>query len=147
MTNETIAGHTLTDSQRRTLDDLSAFLGKSGGEKYRMLDVWGRSNQATAHRRNVAILDKAGVLKACGIAVDNYGCVSGIPHGYRKLGSPIASQTPQAPSTEPPAKWCCNGVPSNDPTVDQHEPHCIYHSSNNRPSTPAPQAPSKKEKK
>lgn len=36
----------------------------------------------------------------------------------------------EEPKAEPPAKWCCKGVQTTDPREDQHEPHCVYHSSN-----------------
>ena len=41
---------------------------------------------------------------------------------------------------EPRARWCCAGVKTDDPTVDQHEPHCRYHSSNFKPSAPPPES-------
>jgi hypothetical protein len=80
----TIAGHRLTTSQRRTLDELRDYLLKNGGDSWAsattspkgdgfgfdVYQIWGRGNQATAHRRNVYRLYLAGVLRACEIGYD-----------------------------------------------------------------------------
>ena len=80
----TINGHTLTASQRRTLDELREYLLRNGGDSHASAttspkgdgqafdyyEIWGRSNQATAHRRNVWKMQQAGVLRACEIGYD-----------------------------------------------------------------------------
>jgi hypothetical protein len=82
--SSTINGHTLTPSQRRTLDELRDFLHENGGDSHAgpttspkgdgqsfdVYEIWGRSNQATAHRRNVWAMQQAGVLRACEIGYD-----------------------------------------------------------------------------
>lgn len=75
----TIAGHTLTDSQLRTLDSLQDYMRMNAGDSFAssttspkgdgrrisLIEIWGRSGQATAHRRNVQKLQLLGVLKSC----------------------------------------------------------------------------------
>jgi hypothetical protein len=78
LSNVTINGYRLTRSELRTLDELRDYLMRMGcdswatpttspkgnGYGFDVYEIWGRSNQATAHRRNVAKLYQLGVLRA-----------------------------------------------------------------------------------
>ena len=85
----TIAGHILTPSQLRTLNAVQDYLRKNSGDSWASsstspkgdgravstYEVFGRSNQATHHRRNIWKLWNLGVLKACEI---DYGPRTGL---------------------------------------------------------------------
>jgi hypothetical protein len=79
-----IGGHTLTISQQRTLGEAQLYLLRNAGDSHASattspkgdgraidpIEIWGRNNQSTAHRRNLRKLEELGVLRGCEMKYD-----------------------------------------------------------------------------